>query len=260
MLYLFKIFNLWKIYYMSIILNILAGILAGTLINFFADVLPPSRRLSRPICPACGETTPLKDYLLLSPCPNCGQRRSLRAFVILGVSILLCIALYFFPFYTLSLWAALPVLVFLGVITVIDIEHRLVLFETTLFGIVLLLIYGISLHGLVNAVYGSLGGFAILLAIYLLSIGFSKLIGALRGKNIHGDVFGFGDVSAGVFLGLLTGWPAIAGAITIAFLVFAVFSMAYLLALVLTRQYRAFTRALPFAPFLILGAIAVFYL
>jgi prepilin signal peptidase PulO-like enzyme (type II secretory pathway) len=180
--------------------------------------------------------------------------------VVLGVSILLCIALYFFPFYTLSFWATLPVLVFLGVITVIDIEHHLVLFETTLFGIVLLAIYGISLHGLVNAVYGGLGGFAILLSIYFLSIGFSKLIGLLRGKNIHGVVFGFGDVSAGSFLGLLTGWPAVAGAIMIAFLAFAVFSVAYLGVLVLTRQYKAFTSALPFAPFLVLGTIAVFYL
>jgi prepilin signal peptidase PulO-like enzyme (type II secretory pathway) len=245
---------------MYIILHILAGILAGTLINFFADVLPDSRRLSRPTCPACGQTTPLKAYLLLAPCPNCRKRRSVRAFAVLGVSILLCIALYFFPFYTLSLWAALPVLVFLGVITMIDIEHRLVLFETSLFGIVLLAIYGISLHGLIEAALGGLGGFAILLAIYLLSIGFSKLIGMLRGKNIHGVVFGFGDVSAGAFLGLLTGWPGIAGAITIAFLAFAAFSVAYLLILVLTRQYRAFTRALPFAPFLALGAVAVFYL
>ena len=61
------------------------------------------------------------------------------------------------------------------------------------------------------------------------------------------------------FLGLLTGWPTIAGTIIIAILASGAFSLLFIISLVITRKYRAFS-AIPYAPFLILGAIATFYI
>ena len=142
---------------------------------------------------------------------------------------------------------------------VIDIEHRLVLVETSIFGFVLFLIYGIILSGLLRTIIGALVGFLIMLILYYLGIAFSKIVGKLRHKEIDEVALGFGDVCAGTFLGLLAG-PSIVGAIIIAMLTFGTFSLVLIFSLLLSKRYRAFSNAQPFAPYLILGIIAIFYL
>jgi len=99
-----------------------------------------------------------------------------------------------------------------------------------------------------------------MLIFYLLGIAFNAIIGKIRHQKIDEVAFGFGDVSIGTILGLLTGWPSIAGAIIIAILAFGVFSLVLILTLVLSKRYQAFANALPFAPFLILGTMVLFYL
>ena len=143
---------------------------------------------------------------------------------------------------------------------VIDIEHRSVLFETSIFGFVLFLIYGIILNGLMRTMIGALAGFLTMFLFYGLGIGLTKIAGKLRNQTIDEVAFGFGDVCIGLILGLLTGWPSIFGAITISIYTFGAFSLVLFFALLISRRYRAFASALPFTPFLILGAIAIFYL
>ena len=99
-----------------------------------------------------------------------------------------------------------------------------------------------------------------MLAFYVLGMVFSKIIGNLRGREIGEVAFGFGDVCAGTFLGLLAGWPGIVGAIFIAILAFTTFSIVLLLGLFLTNKYIAFTNAQPFVPFLLFGTIMILYL
>jgi len=99
-----------------------------------------------------------------------------------------------------------------------------------------------------------------MLVLFFLGIGFSKIVGKLRGRNISQVAFGFGDVFAGAFLGLLTAWPLIAGAIVVGMLVFAAYSLVYIAVLLVTKRYSAFASALPLAPFLILGAVVMLYL
>jgi len=153
---------------LSLLLAILAGVMAGILINYFADVLPVSRRLTRPTCPKCRQLIPLKNYLFNYRCPSCGNKKSARSLMVLILSILSSILLRLFPFATLGFWASLPLLVFLGVILVIDVEHRLVLIETSLFGMALCLVYGLLLRGLGKTLLGALAGFAVMLLFYLL--------------------------------------------------------------------------------------------
>lgn len=245
---------------LSLIFAVLAGASAGFIINYLADVLPETRRLSKPQCPECETPYSDKAYLLLRKCPNCGYKRSLRTYIVLVGSILASVLLQFFPFAGLSFWATLPLLIFLGTIVVIDVEHRLVLTETSLFGIVLCLVYGLVLRKPMHTFLGGLNGLLITLFFYVIGIVFSCIIGKLQGKNIKEVAFGFGDVTAGTFLGLLAGWPGILGAIILALLIFAGFTILLLLGLILTKRYRAFTNAQPFVPFLILGTIVMFYL
>ena len=142
----------------------------------------------------------------------------------------------------------------------IDIEHHLVLAETSLFGIFLCLGYGLILRDFFHTLLGAMNGMLIMLFFYVLGILFSLIIGKLRGKKLGEVAFGFGDVTAGTFMGMLTGWPGILGGIILALLIFSVFSILLILVLFITKRYRSFTSAQPFVPFLILGAVIMFYL
>jgi len=245
---------------MSLIINVIVGGIIGILINYFSDVLPVSRRFSRPLCRVCNQPFSIKDYLVSCRCSRCGDKKSTRSIIVLVCAIVICILLKFFPFSTLGFWATLPLLIFLGVILVIDIEHRSVLIETSIFGFVLFSIYGIILSDLLRTIIGSLAGFLIMLIFYYLGIAFTKIVGKLRHKKIDEVAFGFGDVCFGTILGLLTGWPSIFGAIIISMLTFGVFSFVIFFALLLSGRYQAFNSAQPFTPYLILGGIAIFYL
>lgn len=245
---------------MSLIIIVIAGGIIGILINYFSDVLPVSRSFTKPICKGCNRPYSIKDYLVSYRCSQCGSRISTRSIIVLISTIVVCLLLNFFPFSILGFWATLPILIFLGVILVIDIEHHAVLVETSMFGFVLFFFYGIILKGFQRTITGALAGFLIMLTLYFIGLAFSKIVGALRHREIGEVVFGFGDVCIGVNLGLLTGWPLILGAITIAILAFEVFALILFIALILSRKYNAFSIALPFTPFLILGAIAIFYL
>jgi len=246
---------------MSLIIIVIVGGIIGILINYFSDVLPVSRRITRPLCRVCNQPYSIKDYLVSCRCSRCGNSRtSTRSIIVLISAIVICILLKFFPFSILGFWATLPILIFLGVILVIDIEHHAVLVETSMFGFVLFFIYGIILNGLRRTIIGALAGFLIMLIFYFLGLAFSKIVGKLRHQEIDEVAFGFGDVGFGLILGLLTGWPLIVGAIFISFLAFGAFSLVLFFALLLSRRYHAFSSALPFTPYLILGAIAILYL
>ena len=245
---------------MLLIINVLVGWLVGILINYLSDVLPATRRITRPICTACSHPYSMRDYLMLNNCSHCGAGRSKRSFFVVIIAILICILLDYFPFSRLSFWETLPVLIFLGVITVIDIEHRVVLIETSIFGFILFLLYGIILNGLLRTIMGGLVGFLITILFYFLGIAYVRIAGKVRHQVIDEVAFGFGDVLAGTFLGLLLGWPSVFGAIIIAIFTFGTYSLIYIVTLLISKRYSAFSNALAFTPFLVLGTIVLFYL
>lgn len=245
---------------MSLILVVIVGGIIGILINYFSDVLPVSRRIARPLCSVCSQPYSMKDYLISYKCSKCGSRISTRSIIVLISAIVICILLKFFPFSILGFWETLPILIFLGVIMVIDIEHRVVLVQTSIFGFVLFFLYGIRLSDLLSTIFGALAGFLIMLMFYFLGTAFIKIAGKLRHQKIDEVAFGFGDVCIGTILGLLAGWPLIVGVIFISILAFALFALVLFFALILAKRYHAFSNAQPFTIFLILGVIAIFYL
>lgn len=244
---------------MSLIINVIVGAVIGILINYLADVLPITRRFSRPICTNCGRLFSAKDYLISFKCSNCQHKTSARTIIVLIVSMISCVLLEYFPFSKLDFWTTLPILLFLGVIMVIDIEHRAVLIETSIIGIILFLGYGIVLHRVPQTIIGGVAGFIIMLIFYYLGILFNRVMGKLRHEDIEEVALGFGDVYVCGFLGLLTGWPTIVGTVILGILASGVFSLFYIVIASLARRYHSFT-AIPYAPFLILGAIATFYI
>ena len=244
---------------MQLLIKAIIGLLVGLVINYFSDVLPITRRISRPTCKECDKPYSFSDYIIRLKCSNCNKKRPIRPLIVVMISVGICVLLHFFPFASLSFWVTLPILAFLGIVIVIDIEHKLVLFETSITGIVLFLIYGLFMRNWLGTVVGGLIGFLIMLVFYYLGIGFTRLAGKLRKQEVEEVALGFGDVFVGTFLGFLAG-PSILGGLVLAILSFGAFSLFWIIVLLISKRYRSFANAQPFAPFLILGVIATFYL
>lgn len=237
---------------------IFLGFLAGGVINYLADVLPFTRRFSRPACPSCGSPRSWKEYFLLRRCAACGQRRSLRAWLVylLAVGVTAAAALY--PSARLGFWAGWLLLVYFGVVAVIDIEHRLILHPVSLFGAALGAVLGVWLHGWQSTVAGGAAGFLIMLVLYWLGGVFAKGLARLRGQEIDEVALGFGDVNLSGVLGLILGWPGITAGLVGAILLGGVGSLLVLGTMLVTRRYQAFV-AIPYAPFLIASAVFLLF-
>jgi leader peptidase (prepilin peptidase)/N-methyltransferase len=118
---------------------------------------------------------------------------------------------------------------------------------------------GFTFKGLLLTAVGGLAGFGILIGFYYFGILFSKIMSKIRHQEIEEIAMGFGDVYVACFLGFLVGWPAIVGSIILAVILSGIFSFLYLVILSVIKKYKSFS-AIPYTPFLILGAIIVTYL
>lgn len=237
---------------------VLLGLAAGWLVNYLSDVLPPNRRLTAPMCTHCRQRLPLITYLLYRSCPACHKKRGLRACLVQVAFPLIYVWLVLRPPERLNFWVAAGLLVYLGVVAVIDLEYRVILHPVSLVGAGLGLALGWSLRGLVITALGGLAGFLIMLALYYLGIGFTRLLGKIRRQEIEEEALGFGDVNLCGVLGLILGWPGITAALILAILLSGIFSGGYILAAKLSHRYQMFT-AIPYAPFLILGTVILLY-
>jgi leader peptidase (prepilin peptidase)/N-methyltransferase len=153
---------------------------------------------------------------------------------------------------------AFILLVYFAVVTIIDLEHRLILHPTSIFGGMLGLFLGSRLHGIVPTLLGGLVGLVIMLGFYFLGGLFARFIMRLRGKSIDEEALGFGDVILAGILGLLLGWPGILLGLYLGILAGGVASLVYILGMAISRRYRPFT-AIPYGPFLISGAAALLF-
>ncbi len=240
------------------LLYISVGAVIGMLLNYLADVLPRERKFARPVCRSCGEPFSLRGYLFSFHCPHCGAKPRLRYWLVMVLSILFSVLLVLFPLRPFSYWASLPVLTFFGLIIIIDIEHRAVLFETDIVGIILGLIYGILLQGLVGSLLGGLIGAAIMLAMYYFGKLFNIVMAKLRHQEIDEVALGLGDVFVCGYLGLICGLQHVVGMVILAILLSGAFALLYLLIKLIAKKYSAFS-AIAYAPFLIIATLILFY-
>lgn len=237
---------------------IIIGWLLALLVNYFSDVLPFTRTITKAVCHKCDQVIPLSNYLLLLPCPNCGEKRSARTWIIQIAFPFGLLWLYFYPPYRVGIWLGSLLLVYLLVIAIIDLEYRVVLYQTTFVGVFIGLGLGYYLHGYQNTILGGAAGFGIMLILFYLGIGFAKLMARLRGQAEIGVALGFGDVTLAGVLGLILGWPGILPGLLLAILLGGLASGIYLVVLVILKKYRLFS-VIPYAPFLILGTIILLF-
>jgi leader peptidase (prepilin peptidase) / N-methyltransferase len=236
----------------------LLGLLAGLVVNYFSDVLPRYRSLVRPRCPNCGQAYSLAAYLSLQPCSNCGRPRGRRSYLTYVVMTAATLYLWIDPSSWLGFWLAYILLIFLAVVFVIDVEHRLILHPVSMVGAALGFAIGSFLHGWTVSVLGGAVGFGSMLVLYYLGDVFARYMARRRGLASDEVALGFGDVNLAGIIGLLLGYPLVIFGLLFAILLGGAFSLLLVIVMLIRRKYEAFT-AIPYAPFLILSVIYALY-
>jgi len=245
---------------LNIILVAILGWAAALLVNYLSDILPARRKLTSPVCTQCAANFSWIDYLLLKNCSNCGAKRSKRTWLTQILGVVASVYLWFFPPKGLGFGLGFFLLVYLAVVLIIDLEHRLVLHPVSYFGVALGLLVGTKLHGFGNALLGGLAGFGIMFSLYYLGVLFARWLSKRRGETVveEGDALGFGDVNLAGILGLMLGWPLISVGVLMAILAGGLVSLILVLGMLAFKRYQAFS-AIPYAPFLIFGAVFLLY-
>jgi leader peptidase (prepilin peptidase)/N-methyltransferase len=259
---------------LAILTPIILGWIAGLFINYLSDVLPQTRRLSQPVCGHCQDPFSWSDYLLLRSCRNCGTPRPLRTWLVQILTTAAFVYLWLFPSRALGIPLSMLVVVYFGIITVIDLEHRLILHPTSLAGAVLGLIVGTTIHsradglllGMGKSLLGGLFGFAVMFLLYQ----FGTLVARYRARRMQAagqatddeEALGGGDVYLAGVLGLMLGWPFIWDVLLLGVLLGGVISLLFIVALFIRQRYssEALMTFLPYGPFFILSAFYKLFL
>ncbi len=244
---------------------VLIGLLLGAVINALADDLPRRVRPELPHCEACGEPhhpllwSAVAAYLLgRGQCAQCGAPFRLRRVGVEIASTVLCVYLFARFGATTRFLLLAALLECLLLITVIDLEHRLILYVTIFPTAFVALVYGLlgAERGVARTLLGGAAGFLSLLAVYWLGGFFSWLVARLRQRPLSEVAFGGGDVNLAGVIGLAVGWQGIVLALMIAILSGGVGATLYLMVMALRRRYSLFT-AIPYGPFLVFGAVVL---
>lgn len=238
---------------------VLFGLVLGSFLNVCIYRLPRERSVvvPRSFCPRCRtfikwyDNIPLISYLvLLGKCRVCKRRISPVYPIVELLSAVLSWYTYYkfgsiIPYVLYYLFLIAPLIV----ITFIDLEHRLILDIITIPGIAVgIASRFILMHGDWLAV-----GKDTLLGI-LVGGGFLAIVGFGYEWIKKCEGLGGGDVKLAAMLGAFFGWK---GIIFILFLSSVIGSLVGIILLVVFKKGLKF--AIPYGPFLALGAIAYLY-
>ena len=246
------------------VVSLISGVAGGWIVNYAADVLPITRRLSQPTCHHCDSLFAWPDYLLLRQCRSCGTSRRTRTFAVFFLFIILNIYFWFAPPPRIEFALGWVLLVYFGIVFVIDLEHRLILHPTSVVGAALGLGIGFVRQGLVSTLIGGAVGFAMVYLFYLFGVLFTKI----RARRLHAagfeaddeDAFGAGDVILATILGMMLGWPLAWFGILFGVLLGGVISGLIMLVLFLSRRFHSWMVFIPFGPFFVMSAFLIIYL
>lgn len=245
---------------------ILAGWVGGYVVNYLADVLPAKRKLVHPACPQCSQYYNWGAYFGLRDCPNCHHNRGLRPWATQILMLAISLYTWFRPQQHLGYVLGLLLLIYFGVVIVIDIENRLILHPTSIVGALLGFGLGTWSHGLVPTMLGGLGGFVIMLVFYYLGVLFSKLRArrlSASGQQLDDEeALGAGDVILAGILGLILGWPLIWFGLLLGILLGGAIGIVLMLAWVVRRQYsqQALMVFMPYGPFFVASTFILIFL
>lgn len=248
----------------TLIVPVIFGWLAGWLVNYLADVLPVTRRFSQPSCAQCDAPFALKEYFLFRSCQN-GHPRKARAWIFQILILAASVYTGINPPSKIGYSLGLALIVYFGVIFVIDLEHRLILHPTSIFGAFLGLVVGTISHGIGATLWGGLGGLLIMLAAYGVGILFTrkraKHMVALGQEPDDEEALGSGDVILITILGFILGWPLVLFGFIVGVMLGGLFSLLIVLWTVLRggNKQNALMMFIPYGPYFIVSAFLIIY-
>ena len=237
------------------VISLLFGAMIGSCLNVFICKLPKEESIITPgsHCPQCSkpirwyDNIPLVSFLLLrGKCRNCHRSISVQYPLVEGITALLSLLLFirFGPSLNYVIYFAFVAA--LVVITVIDLHHQIIPDMISLPGIGVGLLASWILPGtsVVKALLGLLlGGGSLFLVATVYEWLFKR------------EGMGGGDVKLLAMIGAFLGWKAVILTILLSSLIGSIVGIAVIL-----WKGRDFKYAIPFGPFLSLGAvIALFY-
>jgi len=254
---------------LTIIFVALIGILAGGVINVLADDLPRRRPITLPPRYADGTPRPPIAWLgitaflfgkRLSPSGvSLRWRYPLTELMTAGLMVLTVLATNDDPnMYTTQLVFWLIYMAIFSLITVIDLEHRLILFVVIIPAWIIAIIdaafttYGADLK---DALLGGAVGFGIFFLMYLGGFLFIYVMAQTRGRSTSEVAFGYGDVMLITLSGLILGWQPLIPAIFLTVFLGALGAIAWIVGRWLTgNRYSLFT-PLPYGQYIVIATI-----
>ncbi len=232
-----------------------AGLCIGSFLNVCIHRLPKGKSIVRPpsSCPACGalirwyDNIPILSYVILhGHCRGCKASISIRYPLVELLTGLLA----------MITWArygqGVPALIYFGfiviliVITFIDLDHRIIPDIISLPGIPIGFIasFGLPAVTWADSLIGIAVGGGSLLAI---AVGYQLLTGK--------DGMGGGDIKLLAMIGAFLGWKGVFFTIMASSFIGTVVGIAVML-----RSGKGMKMAVPFGPFLAMGAILYLFL
>ena len=241
------------------LLTFLFGAIVGSFLNVCILRIPKEESVVHPPshCPACKnpirfyDNLPLISYvMLLGRCRDCGERISPRYFAVELLMAALALALYYQFGLGLAFFASFVFVAALIVISFIDLDVRIVPDVISLPGIVVGLLFSVIGRFVLNDPYE------------LVPSPWSSILGILIGGGVllalawAYEVFtgvegmGGGDIKLLAMIGAFLGWPSIPVTLFFSSLGGSIIGLTAMIIKGVGRKY-----ALPFAPFLCLGAL-----
>lgn len=244
------------------------GVLAGGVINALADDLPRRRRVTLPHYP---DDTPRPFIAWLGitaflfgkrASPNgvkLSWRYPLTEIGTAAVMIFTVISLTDDPLMEpvqFIFWIAYLAIFML--ITVIDLEHRLILFVVIIPSFVIALIdpfvttYGEPVG---DTLLGAALGFGVFFALYVGGFVFTHVMATVQKREINEVAFGYGDVLLITLSGLILGWRALIFAMFITVFLGALGAIVYLIARNLSRNGYSMFTPLPYGQYIVIATV-----
>ena len=239
---------------------VIGGYLSGLVVNFIVDWLYQRREV---FDENFIEELKVKGWLkyLIQPLSfiNGVRRFQTRSLIIILIYLILVPLLGIFPSDRVKLWWGIPVLIYFGIVIVMDIEFRIVMQPVSIAGAVLGLGVGIYLRGVSVTLLGGVVGFIVMLILFKLGEFFIRIINRRRGDNQVDEVaLGFGDVNLAGVVGLFLGWPPIILGLLFAIFIGGLVSIFMIFFTLFRKEYQTFM-AIPYAPFLAAAALLMLF-
>lgn len=252
-----------------LIIVAIIGVLAGGVVNVLADDLPLRRKPRLPHYPDDENRQfiawlGLTAFLLGKRTSSQGAKLSIRhpvtEILTAGLMILCVLVAWDKNIATVQLLFWLLFMAIFVLITVIDVEHKLILFVVMRPTAVVAIIYALAVQDatpptFVDHIIGGIVGFCAFWLLYNGGYLFTYVMGRLRGQQIDEVAFGYGDVMLAGVSGLILGWQSLIFALLITILLGGLGAFVYLAFKALARgRYSAFD-AIPYGPYIVVGTI-----